>query len=319
MSVRGRHDANVHRPAKSKDPAPSPRTPAAPARTPSERGPTPVQRDSTSKRHPRPRSSVPPPVQRVPRAAIRIAEWARTHVPLYRDLYAGQSPVAAARDFRNLPVLTLARLRATPLIDQIDTPDDLLRTFTSYGIESAAPAPAIPADQGDTDAAFAECHAAFALAGVSRASRVVLLCAPAQRYMAAEWAEQLGYHGVQTHVVPQLDDDATTRAVTALEPDVIAGVGTAGTATLRPSVTLRDRFSPGPDLYVVPDAGIVAVRPAGDDSYIPLPGHYWIEEEDDGGLLLTALRRYHRPLVRFEMPDRGRVVDGRLYLDEVVP
>jgi hypothetical protein len=67
----------------------------------------------------------------------------------------------------------------------------------------------------------------------------------------------------------------------------------------------------------VPEAGIVAVRPGGEGAYAVLARHYLIESVRDGRLLLTTLGRYHRPLVRFELPDRGWVAGGRLWLDEV--
>jgi hypothetical protein len=238
---------------------------------------------------------------------------------MYRELYAGLPPVRTARDFRRLPVLTAARLRATPLAEQVDTVADTLRTFTPYALRAYAAPAAIPVDQGDTDAIFEQCRAAFARVGVRTGTRALLLTAPEQRYVAAEMAELLGYFVVEAHVAVALSPDAIMRTATALLPDLIVGVGTDGTPDLRPHVTVRSPHSPGADLYVVPEAGIVAVRGAGECGYLPLSRHHYVEALGDGGLLLTVLGRYHRPLIRFELPDRGRITGGRLWLDEVAP
>jgi hypothetical protein len=69
----------------------------------------------------------------------------------------------------------------------------------------------------------------------------------------------------------------------------------------------------------VPEAGIVAVRPRREAGYAPLRGHVLLEGARDDRLLLTITDRYHHPLIRFELPDRGRLVSGRLMLEEVAP
>ena len=271
---------------------------------------------------------------RIPHSAFRIAQWARETVPLYRDLYAGLPPVASARDFRRLPVLTAARLRATPLADQVDDLRDVLRTFTPYQLQTAVAPAAVVADRDDTDAAFDEGREAFALAGVRAGARVVVIAAPEQRYFAAELAERLGYFDVQAHVLVQRTGEGTTRLLDALAPEYLIAVG-CPPPTFEPVITIRtaaDHDASGPptpqsappvapptDVYVVPEAGFVAVRPRGETSYVPLRDRYLVEAEENGTLLLTALYRYHQPLIRYELPDRGRIEDGRLWLDEVVP
>lgn len=252
-------------------------------------------------------------------AAIAVAAWAQEHVPLYRELYAGVPPIRTWDDLRRLPVLTAARLRATPLAQQVDTLDDTLRSFTPYLLHSVVTPAAILADAGDTDAAFEQCRDAFRLAGVGPRSRVALLAAPAQRYVAAELAERLGYFGVRAHVLVQHDDGGPAALVRALAPDYVVSVGAAPPSTIAPEITVRDPTGSGPDLYLVPEAGLVAVRPAGERAYVPLTHHHLIEAHSGGRLLLTALRRFHQPLVRYELADRGRVVRGRLWLDEVAP
>jgi hypothetical protein len=88
-------------------------------------------------------------------------------------------------------------------------------------------------------------------------------------------------------------------------------------------ITVRELASPGPDLYLVPEAGVVAVRPTGATAYTVLRRFFALESGRGGELLLTALRRYHRPLVRYLLPDRGRVTRSRtadlLDLREVAP
>jgi hypothetical protein len=251
------------------------------------------------------------------RSAIALVRWAREQVPLYRDLYRDVPPVETWRDFRRLPVLTAARLSATPLAEQVDTPDDTFRTFTPYQLRAHLTPAAIPCDRDDTDAAFYETHDAFRWLGVRRGARVVVLTAPEQRYFAAELAERLGYFGVQAHLLVQLDNATLVRQVAALAPDHIVGVATAGTPPVHPSITVRAPASAVADLYIVPEAGIVAVRPRGEKGYILLRRHALVEASHEGRLLLTTLRRYHRPLIRYELPDRGRLSRGRLLLDEV--
>jgi hypothetical protein len=69
----------------------------------------------------------------------------------------------------------------------------------------------------------------------------------------------------------------------------------------------------------VPEAGIVAVRLVGEQSYRVLTRFCLLETAPRGRLLLTALRRYHQPLIRYELPDTGRLERGRLWLEEVAP
>jgi hypothetical protein len=252
-------------------------------------------------------------------SAIEIVRWARERVPLYRDLYRAAPPVESWRDFRGLPVLTAARLAATPLAEQIDTPDDTLRTFTPYQLRAHLAPPAIPADAGDADMAFYEARDAFRRLGVRRGARVVVLATPLQRYFAAELAERLGYFGVQAHLLLHLDDSGLVRQTAALAPDHIVGVGTSGTPPVHPNITVRAPDSTAADLYAVPEAGIVAVRPRGQQGYVPLRRHVLLESSRDGRLLLTTINRYHHPLIRYELPDRGRLVSGKLVLEEVAP
>ena len=278
---------------------------------------------------------------RVLSSAFRLVAWAREVVPLYRELYAGLPPVTSARDFRRLPVLTAARLRATPLADQVDDLRDVLRTFTPYQLQTAVPPAAIVADRDDTDAAFDDCREAFALAGIRAGARVVVLAPPEQRYFAAELAERLGYFDVQAHVLVHHAGGTTAGLLDALAPEHVIVAGCPPPA-FEPVVTIRAAtghdgsgssiarsalpiahcplpVAPPADLYVVPEAGFVGVRPPGEPSYVPLRDRYLIEAEDDGRLLLTALYRYHQPLIRYELPDRGRIEGGRLWLDEVIP
>ena len=271
---------------------------------------------------------------RLPPSAFRLVAWAREAVPLYRELYAGLPPVASARDFRRLPVLTAARLRATPLAEQVDDLRDVLRTFTPYQLQTAVAPAAIVADRDDTNAAFDECREAFARAGVRAGARVVVLAPPEQRYFAAELAERLGYSEVQAHVLVHHAGDITAGLLHALAPEYLIAAGCPPPAfdrviTIRAAAGHDASGSPAPrsappvappaDVYVVPEAGFVAVRPGGEPSYAPLRGRYLLEAGEDGALLLTALYRYHQPLIRYELPDRGRIEDGRLWLDEVIP
>lgn len=248
-----------------------------------------------------------------------MARWAREHVPLYRDLYRDAPPVETWQDFRRLPVLTAARLSATPLSEQLDTPDDTLRTFTPYQLRTHLAPFAIPVDAGDTDMAFAEVRDAFLQLGVRRGARVVILTTPLQRYFAAELAERLGYFGVQAHLLVHLDDTILVRQAAALAPDHIVGVGTAGTPPVHPNITVRAPHSMVADLYVVPEAGVVAVRQRGAVGHAPLRRHFLLESLREGRLLLTGVSRYHRPLIRFELADRGRLTAGKLVVEEVAP
>jgi hypothetical protein len=263
---------------------------------------------------------------------------------MYRQMYEGLPPVRSLRDFRSLPVLTAARRRATPLREQIDTPDDTLRTFTPFVPGSVVPAAPFVADHDDSDMAFDECRDAFKPAGVRAGMDAVVLTPPIQRYVAAEIAERLGYFGVQVHVVVHHDDGTTAALLRALAPRAIIRVGRMEAFAFPPAsgqdgqrgrqpvvgagrdqtgtpvnVQVRGCTGAGRDIYLVPEAGFVAVRAAGESSYLPLRSHYYLEAEPGGTLLLTALHRFHQPLIRCELADRGRIENGRLWLDEVAP
>lgn len=260
------------------------------------------------------------------RAAVAVARWAQEQVPLYRELYRGLPPVQAWPEFRRLPPLTAARLRATALTDQIDTPDDTLRTFTPYRLCSVPVPAAVLADRDDTDALYEAWQEALALAGVRPGMTLVILSPPKQRYVAAEIAEMAGFYRVRTHVLITRGEPAD---VSALAPDALLALGRglpadsdrAACASL--CITVRDRTGPGPDLYLVPEAGVVAVRPAGAAAYTVLRRFFALESARGGELRLTALRRYHQPLVRYLLPDRGRVIRSRradlLHLWEAAP
>jgi hypothetical protein len=253
-------------------------------------------------------------------AAIVMAQWARERVPLYRELYAGAPLVQTWSDFRRLPVLTTARLRASPLCDQVDTLDDVLRSQTAYALESVVTPRTLVLDADDTDAAFDQTHLAFTLLGVRRGTRVALVASPLQRYFAAEIADQLGYFRVEAHLVIGRDPRAISRTLAALAPDLTVSLGVPPSCTSG-RVTVRQ---PAPraltaDLYIVPEAGIVAVRPAGELAYRVLTRYFLVETTPGRNLLLTALRRYHQPLIRYELPDRGRLARGRLLLQDVAP
>ena len=260
-------------------------------------------------------------------AAITIARWAWEHVPLYRGLYAEVPAVRKWADFRRLPVLTTARLRATPLCEQVDTLDDVLRSQTAYGLQSVVTPRTLVLDAGDTDAAFDQTRAAFALLGVRKGRRVAFVTPPHQRYFAAEIADQLGYFGVEVHLVIALEPVVVVRTLAAIAPDVVVSFGvpstrTSGWITARrpaPHLPAAGCRLPPADLYIVPEAGIVAVRPEGEPTYRVLTHFCLVEAARDGRLLLTALRRYHQPLIRYELPDRGRLERGRLWLEEVAP
>lgn len=260
------------------------------------------------------------------RAAIDVARWAQEQVPLYRELYLGLPPVRTWAEFRRLPSLTAARLRATPLLHQIDTPDDTLRTFTPYRLHSLPVSAAVLVDRDDTDALYEAWQEALTLAGVCPGMTLVILSSPEQRYLAAELAEMAGFFRVRTHVLIAWGGPAD---VSPLAPDALLtlarrppeGDGCAARVLLR--ITVRDPAGAGPDLYIVPEAGVVAVRPAGARAYTVLRRFFALESGRNGGLLLTALRRYSQPLVRYELPDRGRVTYARhadlLDLWEVAP
>jgi hypothetical protein len=260
------------------------------------------------------------------RAAVAVARWAQERVPLYRELYHGLPPVQTWTEFRRLPALTAARLRAASLLEQIDTPDDTLRTFTPYRLHSLPVPAATVADRDDTDALYEAWQEALTLMGVRSGMTLVILSPPEQRYVAAELAEMAGFYRVRTHVLTTWREPAD---VSVLAPDALltlarwlpAGSGHAACASLR--ITVRDPVGAGPDLYLVPEAGVVAVRPTGAGAYTVLRRFFALESGRDGRLLLTTLRRYHQPLVRYLLPDRGRVTRSRradlLELWEVAP
>lgn len=259
-------------------------------------------------------------------AAVAVARWAQERVPLYRERYAGLPPVQTWAEFRRLPPLTAAHLRATPLLQQIDTPDDTLRTFTPYRLRSLPVPAATVADRDDTDATYDAWQEALALAGVRPEVTLVILSPPEQRYLAAEVAEIAGFYRVRAHVLIAHDDANTDLAT--LAPDAVLALGRCQVArATNPSapsqregkgggcaplwITVRELASPGPDLYLVPEAGVVAVRPTGATAYTVLRRFFALESGRGGELLLTALRRYHQPLVRYLLPDRGRVTCSR--------
>jgi hypothetical protein len=256
------------------------------------------------------------PTQRT--AAIAVARWARERVPLYRELYADAPPTDTWADFQRLPVLTAARLRATPLVEQVDTLDDVLRSQTAYALQSVVAPRALVLDADDTDAAFDQTRAAFALAGCRAGIRIALVAEPRQRYVAAEIADQLGYVRIDAHLVIALDEAVVSRALDAIAPQRAVFLDGAPSERVV-SVTVRQPSSNTGDLYLVPEAGIVAVRPPGGPSYRVLRRFCLLEPAPDGGLLITALLRYHQPLIRYELPDRGRLARGRLWLEEVAP
>lgn len=260
-------------------------------------------------------------------AAIAVARWAREQVSLYRERYAGLPPAQTWAEFRRLPPLTAAHLRATPLLQQIDTPDDTLRTFTPYRLRSLPVPAATVADRDDTDAMYEAWQEALALAGVRPEVTLVILSPPEQRYLAAEVAEIAGFYRVRAHVLIAHDDVDADLAT--LAPDAVLALGRCLTSrssySLAPPlrrqgdgssrvpfwITVRELASPGPDLYLVPEAGVVAVRPTGATAYTVLRRFFALESGRGGELLLTALRRYHQPLVRYLLPDRGRVTCSR--------
>jgi hypothetical protein len=200
-------------------------------------------------------------------AALALVRWARERVPLYQELYAGLPTVETQADFRRLPVLTTARLRATPLVEQVDALEDVLRSQTAYVLHSAVTPRTLVLDADDTDAAFDQTRAAFALAGCRAGMRVALVAHPQQRYVAAEFADQLGYFRVTADLVIAIDSATVARAIEALAPErvVYFGVETSGGGS--ESVTVRQQGGDSADLYIVPEAGIVAVRPSGERAY----------------------------------------------------
>jgi hypothetical protein len=253
-------------------------------------------------------------------AAIKVARWAREHVPLYRDLYAEAAPqLQTWADFRRLPVLTTARLRATPLCEQVDTLDDVLRSQTAYALQSVVTPRTLVLDADDADAAFDQVRTAFALAGVRRGMRVALVAPPHQRYLAAEIADQLGYFRVEAHLVIAYGSRVPGRTLDALAPGRTVSFGVEPPGDSTGWVTVRQPTGVGADLYIVPEAGIAAVRPDGEPAYRVLTRYCLLEAVPGGRLLLTALRRYHQPLIRYELPDRGRLERARLRLEEVLP
>jgi phenylacetate-coenzyme A ligase PaaK-like adenylate-forming protein len=252
-------------------------------------------------------------------AALALVRWARERVPLYRELYADVPAVESWAELQRLPVLTAARLRATPLVEQVDALEDVLRSQTAYVLQSALTPRTLVLDADDTDAAFDQTRAGFALAGCRAGMRVALVAHPQQRYVAAEIADQLGYFRVTADLVIAIDEATVGRAIEALAPQRVVFFGVTVSGDGVESVTVRQPGGDGADLYIVPEAGIVAVRPSGEPAYRVLRRYCLLEQEGDGELLLTALLRYHQPLIRYQLSDRGRLVRGRLWLEEVAP
>jgi phenylacetate-coenzyme A ligase PaaK-like adenylate-forming protein len=253
-------------------------------------------------------------------AALALVRWARERVPLYRELYADLPPVETWAAFQQLPVLTTARLRSTPLVEQVDAPEDVLRSQTAYALQSAVTPRTLVLDADDTDAAFDQTRAGFALAGCRAGMRVALVAHPQQRYVAAEIADQLGYFRVTADLVIAIDAATVARTIEALAPQRIVVFGVCASGDGGEPVTVRRPGSNGADLYIVPEAGIVAVRPGGETAYRVLRRYCLLEQDEgDGGLLLTLLLRYHQPLIRYQLPDRGLLARGRLWLEEVAP
>jgi hypothetical protein len=252
------------------------------------------------------------------KAAVTIAEWARTHVPLYRELY-GSTPITTWPQFQELPPLTYTRLQATPLRDQVDDLRDVLRTYTPYALQSRVTPTAFVADKDDTDSIYDSVRRAFALAGVRAPARLLIVADPEQRYPAVEIADMLGYFRIEAHVLIGGDHGRVASAIDAFRPDRLAAFGASLPAAFVPDAAVRTPGAPRTDLYLVPEAGIVAVRRPGQSSYQLLSGYFGIETGPDRRLLLTALSRYHQPLIRYILADRGRLVRGRLLLDELAP
>jgi len=252
-------------------------------------------------------------------AAIKLARWARERVPLYRALYGDAPPLERWADFRRLPLLTTARLRATPLCEQVDSLDDVLRSQTAYALQSLVAPRTVVLDDDDAGAVFDQTRAAFKLAGVRPGMRVVLLTSPRQRYLVAEITDQLGYFGIEAHLIVAFQTEIVQRTLAAIAPRWTFAFDMPMPEETRGLVTVRQPERGGADFYAVPEAGIVAVRPAGETAYRVLTRFCLLERAPGGRLLLTALRRYHQPLIRYELPDRGRVERSRLWLDEVVP
>jgi hypothetical protein len=252
-------------------------------------------------------------------AAIRLARWARERVPLYRELYAGVPPVQTWADFRRLPVLTTAHLRATPLCEQVDTLDDVLRSQTAYALQSVITPRTLVLDADDADASFDQVRTGFMLAGVRRGMRVALVAPPHQRFIAAEIADQLGYFRVEAHLAIAREPRTLARTLAALGPARTVSFGVGPPSDSTGWVTVRQPSAGGADLYIVPEVGIAAVRPDGEPAYHVLTRYCLLEAAPAGRLVLTALRRYHQPLIRFELSDRGRLERGRLWLEEVAP
>lgn len=249
-------------------------------------------------------------------AAIAVARWAREQVPLYRELYADAGRIESWAAFRRLPVLTAARLRATPLAEQVDTLDDVVRSQTAYALESAVTTRALVLDSDDTDAAFEQTRAAFALAGVRRGTRVLFVAPPHQRYVAAELADQLGYYRVEAHLVIAADAAACERALTAIQPERVVSFGVPPPRDDARWISVRQPSGGCADFYLIPEAGIVAVRAPATAWYRVL-SRFCLLEQSAGRLLLTALLRYHQPLIRYELPDRGAIARRRLCLESV--
>jgi phenylacetate-coenzyme A ligase PaaK-like adenylate-forming protein len=252
-------------------------------------------------------------------AALALVRWARERVPLYRELYDGVSEVESWTAFQRLPVLTTARLRATPLAEQVDALEDVLRSQSAYVLRSAVTPHTMVLDNDDTNVTFDQTRSGFVLVGCRAGMRVALVAHPQQRYVAAEIADQLGYFRITADLVIAIDAATAERAIEALAPQRVVFFGISASDGGVESVTVRQPGGDGADLYIVPEAGIVAVRPGGERAYRVLRQYCLLEQGGDGELLLTSLLRYHQPLIRYQLPDRGRLVRGRLWLEEVAP
>lgn len=256
-------------------------------------------------------------VRRSRAALLRdVVRYARAHVAMYRDLWGDAPEPLGVSGLRALPVLTSERRAATPIIEQIDTPSDTLRSWTPFRLQTVRSPVANLTDSADADAVYDQVRAAFA--GVAgRRDPLAIVSPPEQRYVAAELAEVLGYHGRDVVVVVRLDDGCVARALAALGPRLVVDLGGQTRPWPGTAVTVRCADGDGPDLYLTPEAGIVAVRAAGETVYRVLTRWVHLESTDAGDLLVTHLWRYHQPLVRYLLRDRGRVAGGRLWLTDI--
>ena len=254
---------------------------------------------------------------------------------MYQTLYAGVE-LDGLRASATLPLLTAARLRATPLIEQIDRPEDAFRTFTPWALSSRVTPAAIALDRDDTNAWYDLWHTAARLLGWGRGQYLVIVTPPYQRYVAAEMADVLGYFRIAADVLVDQDCTSTLETLRSLAPETVVDLSTTSSGPKLPDgvrrITVRRPQSEGADLFITPEAGLVAVRPPDAVDYVILSEWFELEEEEgirhfqaqepaprSSPLVLTALRRYHQPLVRYLLGDRGAVRRGRLGHLETVP